>query len=382
MRLDMRGNLGYWGPRHTETGTRIKSMFHPVNLPVQGMENRQPCHDHAQKGVGLFLFLTISSFLVPLPRTFWNIPWWSTHFRHDAYSRPYQYDVEWRSTFHGFLGPSVWLDALWTIYYKLYGIKYKYRVVAILYRQSCICLSLDNPRPLLIFYPVWALRSPLNHCPLYHWTIVFTASQSYSRWVVQSRQALDKPGRDSQDRHNTTRILCLRVGTSLISLGRLNPLHRPINFCFIFWANDLAPLCICSRTVCLVVITGCLDLELDSEVSGPRSMSYIMKGNIETKGGVWVRVRDTILFHWRWKGFHRIDWPSRCACTHLEPEGQSDQEKEDDSSGGGKAAKVMTRTSTKNFIPKVSAVRWEVTTCTLWLLVTQIRWASKWTRHH
>ena len=34
---------------------------------------------------------------------------------------------------------------------KLYGIKYKYRVVAILYLQSCICLLLDNLKLPLIF---------------------------------------------------------------------------------------------------------------------------------------------------------------------------------------------------------------------------------------
>ena len=48
-------------------------------------------------------------------------------------SRMTKYDVEWHSTFHEFPGLSTWLNVLWTIYYKLYGIKYKYRVVAILY---------------------------------------------------------------------------------------------------------------------------------------------------------------------------------------------------------------------------------------------------------
>ena len=91
------------------------------------------CHDHAQKGVRLYFIFTISIFLVPLPRTFWNGLQWPTYFRHDAYSRPYQYDVGWRSIFCGLPGLSVWRESLWTIYYKLYSIKYKYRVVAILY---------------------------------------------------------------------------------------------------------------------------------------------------------------------------------------------------------------------------------------------------------
>ena len=55
---------------------------------------------------------------------------------------------------------------------------------------------------------------------------------------VQGRENR-QPGRDSQDRHNTAWILCLRLGASLISLGRLNPLHRsreaPSNFCFTFF---------------------------------------------------------------------------------------------------------------------------------------------------
>ena len=73
-----------------------------------------------------------------------------------------QTTLVWHSTFHGFPGPSPWLAILWTIYYRLYGIKYKYRVVAVLYLQSCVRLFLDN-----IIFPlnsclVWALRSLLN----------------------------------------------------------------------------------------------------------------------------------------------------------------------------------------------------------------------------
>ena len=62
--------------------------------------------------------------------TFRNVLRWSTHLRYDSYSGPFQ---AWRSTFHELPGLSVWLYTLWTIYYRLYGIKYKYRVVAVLY---------------------------------------------------------------------------------------------------------------------------------------------------------------------------------------------------------------------------------------------------------
>ena len=185
---------------------------------------------------------------------------------------------------------------------------------------------------------------------------------------VQGRENR-QPGRDSQDQHNTARILCLRLGASLISLGRLNPLHRsceaPSNFCFTFWANDLTPLSIRSRTVCLVFITGCCDSELDSEVSRPGSMSCIMRGNIKAKGRVWVRVGTPCCSTGGEKAsIVSIDHPG----VHVLTWSQKDKvikKKEDDSSRGGKAAKVMTRTSTKTFIPKVLAVQREVTTCTL-----------------
>ena len=132
---------------------------------------------HSVRCRTLFSF-TVSLFSVPPPRTFRNVLFWSTYHRHDSYSRPFQYDVEWRSTFHELPGLSIWLHTLWTIYYKLYGIKYKYRVVAILYLQSCIRLFLDNHSLPLISCPVWALRSPLNHIPLHHWLLC--SSQHHS----------------------------------------------------------------------------------------------------------------------------------------------------------------------------------------------------------
>ena len=157
-----------------------------------GLQQHQNCHDRAPQGVGLRLLSTVSFLFVSPPRTFRNILLWPTYHCHDSYSRPFQYDVEWRSVFHELPGCSIWLHTLWTIYYKLYGIKYKYRVVAILYLQSCIRLLLDNPRIPLILYPVWALRSLLKPLPTVSLNPCFTATQSYSRRVVQSHQALDK----------------------------------------------------------------------------------------------------------------------------------------------------------------------------------------------
>ena len=127
------------------------------------------CYDHASYGIGLRFLFTVSFLSVQPSRTFRNVLSWPTYHRHDSYSRSPQYDVEWRSVFHELPGLSIWLHTLWPIYYKLYGIKYKYRVVAILYLQSCIRLSLDNPSIPLISCPVWALRSPLNSLPLNHW---------------------------------------------------------------------------------------------------------------------------------------------------------------------------------------------------------------------
>ena len=153
------------------------------------------CHDHDLKGVGLLLFSSISLFSVQLPRTFQNLPWWSTYFRYDSYSRPFQYDIEWRSTFRELPGLSIWPHTLWTIYYKLYGIKYKYRVVAILYLSLVFVYSLTIPSLLLISCPVWALRSllktltivSLNLC-LHSTTVPLTLScpEPSSSWHCQS----------------------------------------------------------------------------------------------------------------------------------------------------------------------------------------------------
>ena len=100
------------------------------------------CHNHASWGIGLCLLFTISFLFVPPPRTFRNVLSWPTYHRHDSYSRPFQYDIEWCSAFHVFPGLSIWLHTLWTIYYKLYGIKYKYRVVAMLYLSLVFVYSL------------------------------------------------------------------------------------------------------------------------------------------------------------------------------------------------------------------------------------------------
>ena len=112
----------------------------------------------------------------------------------DVQSRSAEYDVGWWSTFHYVPLPSIWLHRFGTIYYRLYGIKYKYHVVAVLYPQSCIHLHLDNsqfPSQLLS-----SLSSVLSSEPwsLNHWTFAFTDPQSYSRWVAKSRQALDRFG--------------------------------------------------------------------------------------------------------------------------------------------------------------------------------------------
>ena len=125
-----------------------------------------------------FLPFLFSLYHHPEPsETLYDTPFPSTMTHTPDHSSMTEYDVEWRSAFHEFLGLSIWLHSCTSIYYKLYGIKYKYRVVAVLYLQSCIHLFLDNHSLPLISCPVWALRSPLNHCPLHHWTLVFTASQ-------------------------------------------------------------------------------------------------------------------------------------------------------------------------------------------------------------
>ena len=136
-------------------------------------EASETCYDHTQEGVGLLFFSPVSLCSVPLPRTFWNVPWWSTYLRYGSYSRPLQYDVEWRSTFHELLGLSIWLHTLWTIYYKLYSIKYKYHVVAILYLSLVFIYSLTIPRFLSssVQLELCALLWTTVHCatdPLFH----------------------------------------------------------------------------------------------------------------------------------------------------------------------------------------------------------------------
>ena len=83
-----------------------------------------------------------------------------------------KYDVGWRSTFHEFPGLSTWLIVLRTIYYRLYGIKYKYRVVAILYPSLVFVYSLTNIVSLssLVQFELCALI--YQPWTLYHWTFV------------------------------------------------------------------------------------------------------------------------------------------------------------------------------------------------------------------
>ena len=83
-------------------------------------------------------------------------------------------DVEWCSIFHYLLLTSIWLHKFGLIYYRLFSIKYKYHVVAVLYSQSCICLHLDKSQIPLFLCPAWALCSHLNHWSLYHWNLAFT----------------------------------------------------------------------------------------------------------------------------------------------------------------------------------------------------------------
>src|ERR1700744_6178750 len=79
---------------------------------------------------------------------------------------------------------------MWTIYYKLYGIKYKYRVVAILYLSLVFVsfLTIQFPSHLLS-----SLSSALSSEPLTieSLTLCSTVSQTYSHRVTKSRQALD-----------------------------------------------------------------------------------------------------------------------------------------------------------------------------------------------
>lgn len=174
---------------------------------------------------------------------------------------------------------------------------------------------------------------------------MFHPVNSPVQWIKDKQHV----GRDSQDRKNTARILCLRFGASLNSLGRLNPLHRSCitvnNFRFTFCANDLGPptLCVRSRTVCSVIMTGCCDPEL--EVLRPCSMSCFMKkgrferGDKETRRREWVRVLQCYgVVPLNVKTLKKIVW------------------------GGWKAAKV-TRTSMITLFPEILAVRWAVATC-------------------
>ena len=79
---------------------------------------------------------------------------------------------------------------MWTIYYKLYSIQYKYPVVAILYPSLVFVFILTIPIP---SHPLSSLSFALSSEPLTIESLnpCSTASQSYSRQVAKSRQALD-----------------------------------------------------------------------------------------------------------------------------------------------------------------------------------------------
>ena len=175
-----------------------KNIFHPLSSTTRSL-----CYTHhlltgsnvhvpdllswPRSGVCRTLF-TYYHFFSPCI-TIQNLPEHSTYFCYDAYSRSFQYDVEWRSTFHELPGLSIWLICCGSIYYRLYGIKYKYCVVAILYSQSCIHLHLDNPFFLssLVQFELCALLWPSDPCT----TDLITAPQSCSHWAAKSCQALD-----------------------------------------------------------------------------------------------------------------------------------------------------------------------------------------------
>ena len=169
------------------------------------------CYDHTQEGVGLLLLSSVSLFSVPLPRTFRNVLWWSTYFHYDSYSRPFQYDVEWRSTFHELPGLSIWLHTLWTIYYKLYGIKYKYHVVAILYLSLVFIYLLTIPRFLSssVQLELCALLWTTVHCttdPLFHSTtdlLTLSTQEQSSSWHNTRLSALI----------HKSQLLCITVST-------------------------------------------------------------------------------------------------------------------------------------------------------------------------
>ena len=153
----------------------------------------------------LISFLSFSPFTISQ-----NIPEHSTIVHVPLTSRILQTTLEWCRTFHWFPVHSIWLHRFGTIYYRLYGIKYKYHVVAVLYPQSCIHLSLDNPDSSHLLSSLSSALSskPLNPVSLNPW--FHRNPWSDSHWALRSCQALDII-QDSLLPHYGSQILCITV---------------------------------------------------------------------------------------------------------------------------------------------------------------------------
>ena len=98
--------------------------------------------------------------------TIQNLPEHSTILRSLLLWRILQTVLVWRSIFLELLGPSLWLHSCTSIYYRLYGIKYKYRVVAILYPSLVFVYSLIIPVSFSssIQFELCALLWTIIHC--------------------------------------------------------------------------------------------------------------------------------------------------------------------------------------------------------------------------
>ena len=108
----------------------------------------------------------LSDFVYYLPFLFalYQHPEPSRTFYNSTYSGSDQYDIEWRSTFYGLLASSIWLHMFRTIYYRLYGIKYKYHVVAVLYPSLVFVFLWTN---LVSSHHLSSLSFVLSSEPLY-----------------------------------------------------------------------------------------------------------------------------------------------------------------------------------------------------------------------
>ena len=91
-----------------------------------------------------YIFFSYSFLLLSPSSTFWNILLQPTLLWYDEHSSWDQYDIEWCSRFWRVLLPSTMTSLFGTIYYRLYGFKYKYPVVAILYSSLVFVYILSN----------------------------------------------------------------------------------------------------------------------------------------------------------------------------------------------------------------------------------------------